>query len=176
MNLGRVEVFLILVILLGGGWLGSRYLFSGESAAACGPIALSPEVKAYIDSRLATMPPTAADIDKAQGRITDLEKRIGGLDQFRQMRQQIEEQRQQVEQLLTKRHQDERSLLDGIRVAELSRLRREAMTMCAGVTVKSGSGSGGDVLNEVLGGGSGQTGSPSQGKPTDGETTNAPGQ
>lgn len=99
---------------------------------------LSPEARAYIDSHLPTAAAACGDIPKILSRVADLEGRIGDLDKFRQLREQIEEKRQQLEQAISQQRHEQEEALANSRAAELEKLRQDVKLMCAGVTLKRG--------------------------------------
>lgn len=117
--------------------MGSQYL-PGAGGRMCKPVALSAEVKSYIDTKIASgSGALCAEIPKMVGRVAELEGRMGDLDKYRKMREEVEEKRQQLEQALSVQRNEQNDILSKVRVAEIDRLKLEASRVCAGITVKS---------------------------------------
>ncbi len=144
MRLGRIELLLIVFLLVGSGWMALQYLPGGQQRA-CSPVPLSDEVKAYIDGKITSGEGgQCGDLPKVVGRVSELEGKMGELEKFRQLREQVEERRVNLETALKEQRNNHQNFLSTFREAEVNRLRSEIATMCAGITIVP-SGSRGSI-------------------------------
>lgn len=139
MRLGRLEIALLSVLICGTLYLAVQYLPFGRQQM-CGPVPLSPEVKAYIDRKLEANASNAqcGDIPAMVSRVNDLESKLGALEQFREERRELEAKRTRAEMAAQNQRQQQTDMLARLRNAELSRLRNDVAMMCAGITVRNG--------------------------------------
>lgn len=138
MRLGRVEILLVVLVVCAAVYMGIQYFPSG-GPKMCAPVPLSPEVKAYIDQKMAAGGSNAqcGDIPAVLARVNDIEAKMGSLDKFEQLRMGLSENRDQVSAALAASRRTQGDAFAQARNDELSRLRNEMAMMCAGVTVRS---------------------------------------
>lgn len=157
MKLGRLEILLLILIIAGAAWMASQYLPSMSGPQVCGPVPLSPEVRTYIDNKFKALgAEQCGDVTKLVSRVGEMEGKLGQLDRFRQMREQVEAKRVQVEDATHAKVNARMDMLSFHRNNELGRLRNEVAKMCSGITVRSGREDGGDSSGSSdFGGGQG---------------------
>lgn len=140
MSLGRIEFLLVTLILAIGGYLAVNYFHLGIAGEGCGPVAISDEVKAYIDQKLSA--PANADTDPEaaalRGRIAEMEKKLANIAKVRKLREEMLERRKNVMAGWTSTI----DLVTQMRNAEVDRFRGEVAKLCAGVPVNKPAKSG----------------------------------
>lgn len=138
MTIGKLEIFLMLVLIAGSAWMGAQYLPLGGGIGSCTPIPLTPEVKAYVDAKIAAgNGPQCGEIPKVISRVAELEGRMGDLEKYRKMREEVEEKRQELEQAIAEQRMEQNQVLAKVRAAEVDNLKKEVGRICAGITVHS---------------------------------------
>lgn len=123
-------------MVLACGWMAMQYLPLGVKHQP-GALALSPPVKAYIDSKLGGADGSCGDAGKLKARLDELEARVGDIDKLRALESQIEAKRAQLDEAVARQNMDQTHRLNKVRDAEVTRVRTDVGTMCAGVTAKS---------------------------------------
>jgi hypothetical protein len=138
LRLGRLEVLLVLLVVCAAVYMGIQYFPSG-GPNLCAPVPLSPEVKAYIDQKMAAGGNNAqcGDIPAVLARVTDVEAKMSSLDKFEELRAGLAQQSGQVNMAIAATRRAQGDALSQARSSELGRLRNEMATMCAGITVRS---------------------------------------
>lgn len=101
----------------------------------CGPLQLSPEVKAYIDQKMKD-PGTAADLTPLNQRLGEFEAKFKTLDPqtYLAANDAVEKRRLFISEKIREQKMSTQQVVDGIRNAELYRLRQETALTCANVT------------------------------------------
>jgi hypothetical protein len=129
--------------------------FPSRGPAVCAPVPLSPEVKAYIDQKLAAGAGNAqcGDVPAILSRVNEIESKMGSLDKYEELRTTVAEKREGMNLAIANARQKQTDILANLRNAELSRLRNQVAMMCSGISIRS------SVPAEAadrLGGGNGQ--------------------
>jgi hypothetical protein len=140
LRLGRIELILLVLLVSGATFLVMQFVPSGKGGA-CTPLPLSNEVKTYIDSKMVSPAGTEsslAELSKMMSRVTAFETKLVEFEKFREMQAQLDEKRKTLSEALQDKRRDQNEVLAKVRNAELSRLRNDMATMCAGVSVKPG--------------------------------------
>lgn len=156
MRLGRIEILLVLLVVCAAVYMGIQYFPSG-GPQICAPVPLSPEVKAYIDQKMAAGGGSAqcGDIPAVLARVNDIEAKMGSLDKYEELRAGLNENRDQVNLALAASRRTQGDALAQARNGELARLRNEMAMMCAGITVRSSSPGGSPGAGPALAPGGG---------------------
>jgi len=141
LRLGRIEILLVILIVCGAAYMALQYFPGGKTPQLCSPVPLSPEVKAYIDQKLAAAPANAqcGDIPTVISRVKDLEGKLVSLEKFRELRENLEAKRENLESVSQEARRQQTDILTQLRNAELGRLRNEMAMMCSGISIRSSS-------------------------------------
>lgn len=156
MRLGRVELLLVVLILLGGVYMAIQYFPKNRNVDICAPVPLSPEVRAYIDKKLAEGSGMAqcGEMPALVTRIAEMESKVNLFDKFRDLRQQVDAKRAEVDSALEQQRESLAEVTQRRRNEELQKLKGDTAMLCAGVTVRAVTpGLGG--ANRNFGGGAG---------------------
>jgi hypothetical protein len=129
--------------------------FPSRGPAVCAPVPLSPEVKAYIDQKLAANAGNAqcGDVPAILARVNEIESKMGSLDKYEELRTAVAEKREGMNLAIANARQKQTDILANLRNAELSRLRNQVAMMCSGISIRSSVPA--DAADR-LGGGNGQ--------------------
>ena len=164
---------IIIVVTAGATYFGMGQ-FGGQIT---GPVQMSPEVKTYIDSKLgATTGATSGDeLQKIVGRVTEMEAKLTEMEKVRASYEQLAGKSELIESAIGDQRKRKEDVMQAARMAEMSQLRNDIATACAGVTIKRvQSGGGGKGSSEAAAfrnniGGGGGGGRPGAGRPGAGQ-------
>lgn len=131
----RLEILLILLVIVGGGYFALQYFMRPSPQVMCGPLKLSPEVKAYIDQKMKD-PGAAEDLTRLNQRLADFETKFKTLDQqaYLAANEAVEKRRLFISEKVREQKLSTQQVVDAVRNAELNRLRQETALTCANVT------------------------------------------
>lgn len=129
MNLSLVQFLLVNLIVAIAAYMAANYVRIGPWGEASVAGALTPEVRAYIDEKLAAGQP--AETATLQSRIAEMEKKLVDMDKMKKLRDEMLERRKKI----GAGWKSTVEIMKDMRKAEVDRLRADVAKMCAGVSV-----------------------------------------
>jgi hypothetical protein len=151
--LGIIEIVIGVVLVSGLTWLGLTFFGHHGGGEACTSVSLSPEVKAYIDTKLSGGGgDSCADLPKLISKVGELENKMGAVEVFRTSLKAMNERREQLEESILRARNSTAQLMNQTRLGELHRLKTEVLQTCS---------SGGSSVGVLKSSGSGKNQSPS---------------
>ncbi len=155
MKTGRLEILLGILVLVGGGYFAFHYFSKPGGAVACGPVQLSPEVKAYIDQKLSGPGAASASyLAPLNTRLEEFEAKFKALDQqqYLEANALVEKRRVFIGNKIREQRTSTAEIMEHKRKGELTRLRMATAAACAGITqVRSSPRSSGGRAGEASG-------------------------
>ncbi len=156
----------IIIILVTAG---ATYFGMGQfGSQIIGPVQISPEVKTYIDSKLGAPPggTTGEELVKIVGRVTEMEAKLAEMEKVRASYEQLAGKSELIETAIGDQRKRKEDVMQAARMAEMSQLRNDIATVCAGVTIKRVQSGGGNkssseaqaYRNNIGGGAAGRPG------------------
>lgn len=113
----------------------------GGPAATCGPVTLSNEVKAYIDSKpVRGGGDGGPELAKLMSRVAEMEKKLGDVDKVNAAYDSVQKKSTIIEAAIEEQAKKQDLLLGAVRQQELTNLRNQMASICAGVVVKRDQG------------------------------------
>lgn len=115
----------------------------GGPVGSCTPVTLSNEVKAYIDNKASRSGgDVAQEIAKLMSRVAEMEKRVGDVDKVNAAYESLQKKNSIIEMAIGEQAKKQDLLLTAVRQQELTSLRNQMASVCAGVVVKRDQGQG----------------------------------
>lgn len=136
MKSARLEFLLGVLVVIGLGYFGFKYFGRPAGGQTCSPMTLSPEVKAYIDSKLSAPAAVGGDLATLNARLAEFETKFKTIDKDFYLKADsiIETRRIAISARVREHRQSVAEVSAAVRDAELRRLRLETATTCAGVS------------------------------------------
>ncbi len=102
-----------------------------------GPVQMSPEIKTYVDAKLTgTAGNSGQELQKIVGRVAEMEAKLTEMEKVRASYEQLAGKSELIESAIGEQRKRKEDVMAAARMAELSQLRNDIATVCAGVTIK----------------------------------------
>lgn len=103
-----------------------------------GPLTLSPEVQRYVDAKLngASSATAGQELPKLSARIAEMEKKLIEIEKTKASYDQLANKNELIESAIGEQRRRRDDAMAAARLSEMSQLRNDIATLCAGVTIK----------------------------------------
>lgn len=145
LKLSYWELGILAILISGITWFASRAIPVGPRT-----VILSPDVRAYIDRRVACDSgggSQSADLQILSSKLAKMEAQFAELNRARMTADQFNAARLELEQLAGTHRRSTSTRMVKLRLTEVQRLKTQAAFLCAGHEVKSKSGE--DAMDDV---------------------------
>jgi hypothetical protein len=97
---------------------------------------LSPDVQKYIDAKLGSGQTPEEEVQTLLARVTEMEKKLVEVERVRASHERLAVKSEAIETAINEQRRSRDDALQAARTAELTALRNEIATACAGVAIK----------------------------------------
>ncbi|MGE4131776.1 MAG: hypothetical protein AB7F86_09055 [Bdellovibrionales bacterium] len=132
-----VITLILMLVSAGGTYYGLQYTGQLEKNKACGPVALTPEVRNYIDAKFAAgFGSQMSDFQTIGAKVGEMEGKIGEIEKLKDYYDGLNKRNENIELALIEQRKKQTDRMITAQQAELNQLRGQVSAMCAGLRVQ----------------------------------------